>query len=189
MERFLSQRNLNRSRSLLAAHHGRSDSEISRQLYEDAAANLQATIDSLDLDLMRQVVRLLVQSRTIYFVGDTRDMYSFYSLQLDLMCNGRAAYFYNIDEVSPHALPSIDQHTLLLILSVHPFWYNEEMAILCRAARKERAVTVLFCQGEPYPEVKADLCCPFGQADSKNNGYYSMPLLAHLLSALFYRSL
>ena len=189
MERFLSQRNLKRSRALLTAYHGLSDDQLAHQLYQDAAANLQATIDCLDLPLLRQVVQLLVCSRTIYFVGDNRDMYSFYSLQLDLMCNGRAAYFYNIDEISQHSLASMDQHTLVLILSVHSFWYNEEMSILCQAARKEHAMTVLFCQGQPYPGVEPDLYYPFGQQDSMNNGYFSMLLLAQILSTLFYKTL
>ncbi len=189
MELFLSRRNLHRHQKLLTTCYGLTDAELTARLCSDAVANLNATMESLNLDALRQVVEMLQKSRAVYFVGDNRDMYCFYSLQLDLMCNGKAAYFYNVDEISDHILPAMDSGTLLLLISVNPFWYNEEMKLLCQAARKEQAPVILFTQGEPYDGVEPSLCCRFGQPGSVNNGYYSLPLLAQVLSALYYRSL
>lgn len=184
---FLSHRNLRRTQEHLTAYHGRSEEEICRQLYESALGNLNATLDSLDLPRLEQILQLLRRSRTVYFVGDTRDMYCFYSLQLDLLCNGYAAYFYNIDEISVGHVPALDEHTVVVILSVNPFWYNEEMAYLCECAHKKQASVVLFTQNVPAEGVGADLCYLFGRPGDPNEGYYSLPLLGQALSALFYR--
>ena len=90
-ERFLSQRSLRRSKHFLAAYHDQSDMDVGRQLYDDAVQNLKATMDDLPLPLLEQTARMMCQSRTVYLVGDGRDLYCFYSLQLDLLCSGRAA--------------------------------------------------------------------------------------------------
>ena len=187
-ERFLSQRTLRRSKHFLAAYHDQSDMDVGRQLYDDAVQNLKATMDDLPLPLLEQTARMMCQSRTVYLVGDGRDLYCFYSLQLDLLCSGRAAYFYNVDEVSEHTMPPMDSRTLVLLLSVNPFWYHEEIASLCDAARKARACTVLFTQGSPSEDVKANFCCRYGRPGSVNDGYYSLYFLAQLLSVLFYRA-
>ena len=186
LAQFFAERRLRQIRHLLTAFHGKNAQAMAQQLYQEAAVNLQCTMEQLDLDLLRQAVKKIQNSRTVYFVGDNRDMHCFYSLQLDLLCNGQAAYFYNIDDISEHTLPQMDRSTTILLLSVNSFWFHEEMALLCAAARREHAFAILFSQEKPYAQVEPDLCCLYGQAGSFNNGYYSLMLLAKLLSTMFY---
>ena len=137
LAQFFAERRLRQIRHLLTAFHGKNAQAMAQQLYQEATVNLQCTMEQLDLDLLRQVVKKIQNSRTVYFVGDNRDMHCFYSLQLDLLCNGQAAYFYNIDDISEHTLPQMDRSTTILLLSVNSFWFHEEMALLRAAARRE----------------------------------------------------
>ncbi len=168
--------------------HGKSNEEIAKQLCESAAQNMNETVQSMNFNNLWLIIEQLRKAKTIYIIGDTRDIYCFYSFQLDLMCSRRTAYLYNIDNISKGTLPQMDKHTAIVLLSVNPFWYNEEMKYLCQTAKEKGAYRILFSQGEPYEGVESELCYQFGQPGSSNDGYYSLMILAQMLSAMFYRT-
>lgn len=142
----------------------------------------------LSLRGRRKFQEQLRRAKTIYIIGDTRDIYCFYSFQLDLLCSGKTVYLYNIDNISKTTLPQMDPHTAIVLLSVHAQWYNEEMAYLCSAAKEKGTYRIIFSQDEPLEGVDSELCYRFGQEGSVNDGYHSLMILGQMLSVLFYRT-
>lgn len=187
VQKFLSLRGRQKMQEHLGAAYGRTNSALAQQLYDSAVQNMKETVQEMNFSNLRVVVEHLRQARTIYIVGDTRDAYCFYSLQLDLLCSGRTAYLYNIDNITKNSMPQMDEHTALILLSVNPDWYNEELAELCETAGEKGAYRILFSQGDPHSDVHTELCYQYGQPGSKNDGYHSLMLLAQMLSTLFYR--
>lgn len=187
VQKFLSLRSRRKMQEQLSSCYGRPDSALAAQLYDSAVQNLNATVQNLNFSNLRVIIEHLRQARTVYIIGDTRDIYCFYSFQLDLMCSGRTAYLYNIDNVSKDTMPQLDSHTAIVLLSVNPSWYNEELAWLCKAAGEKGAYRILFTQGEPLEGVTSELCYHYGQPGSSNNGYHSLMLLAQMMSTLFYQ--
>ena len=188
LQKFLSLRGRRKMQEQLSSCYEKTNDTIARQLCDSAVQNMQETMQEMNFSNLRAIIEHLRQAQTVYIIGDTRDIYCFYSFQLDLLCSGRTAYLYNIDNITRTSMPQLDAHTALILLSVNPFWYHEEMAALCKTAGEKGTYRILFSQGEPYPDVESELCYSFGQAGSSNAGYHSLMLLAQMLSALFYRT-
>jgi len=185
---FLFLRGRRKLQEQLVTYHGKSNEAIASQLCASAVQNMNETVQNMNFSNLRVIIEQLRKAKTIYIIGDTRDTYCFYSFQLDLMCSGRTAYLYNIDNISKNTLPQMDDHTAIVMLSVNPFWYNEEMTYLCNAAKEKGAYRILFSQGDPYEGVESELCYQFGHPGSSNDGYHSLMLLAQMMSALFYQT-
>ena len=188
LQKFLSLRGRRKMQEQISTYYEKTNDTIAWQLYGTAVQNMKETVQEMNFSNLRVIIEHLRQARTIYIIGDTRDIYCFYSFQLDLLCSGRAAYLYNIDNITKTSMPQLDEHTAMILLSVNPFWYHEEMAALCKTAGEKKTYRILFSQGEPYPEVESELCYLFGQPGANNDGYHSLMLLAQMLSALFYRT-
>ena len=188
VQKFLSLRGRRRMQEQLSAYYGKTNDAIASQLYDSAVQNMKETVQNMNFSNLRVIVEHLRKARTIYIVGDTRDIYCFYSFQLDLLCSGRSAYLYNVDNITKNTMPQMDEHTAVVLLSVNPAWYNEEMAYLSHTAEEKGAYRILFSQGEPLEGVESELCYSFGHPGSSNDGYHSLMLLAKMLSALFYRT-
>ncbi len=185
---FLSLRGRRKFQDRLTADYGKSNPEIAQQLCQSALENMNETVQTMNFSNLRVIIEQLRRAKTIYFVGDTRDIYCFYSFQLDLMCSGRAAYLYNIDNISKSTVPQMDQNTAIVMLSVKASWYNEELAHLCQSAKEKGAYRILFTQDEPMDGVESELLYRYGCSGSSNSGYHSLMILAQMLSSLFYRA-
>lgn len=185
---FLSWRGRRKFQEQLLAHHGKANADIAAQLCESAQANLRETVQNMNFSNLQVIIEQLRRAKTIYIIGDTRDIYCFYSFQLDLLCSGKTVYLYNIDNISKTMLPQMDPHTAIVLLSVHAQWYNEEMAYLCSAAKEKGTYRIIFSQDEPLEGVDSELCYRFGQEGSVNDGYHSLMILGQMLSVLFYRT-
>lgn len=188
LQTFLFLRSRQKLQKQLTAYHGKSNEAIIRQLYGTAMQNMSETVENMNFTNLRLVLEQLRRAKTIYIIGDTRDIYCFYSLQMDLMCIGKEVYLYNIDNISPSTIPQLDEHTAIVLLSVNPAWYYEEMVLLSRAAKAKGAYRILFSQGEPQEKIGHELCYIYGQPGSTNEGYHSLILLAQMLSVLFYQT-
>lgn len=185
---FLSHRGRRKFQDRLAADYGKSNPQIAQQLAQSAWDNMNETVQNMNFSNLLVIIEQLRRAKTIYFVGDTRDVYCFYSFQLDLLYSGRAAYLYNIDNISKTTLPQMDEQTAVVMLSVKAAWYNEELAHLCSAAKEKGAYRILFTQDEPLYGVESELIYRFGRSGSSNSGYHSLMILAQMLSSLFYRT-
>lgn len=181
---FLNQRRLVKTRGSLARFHGKDPEEIGHLLWDAAQRNLAATRESLDIAALERMVELLAGAKTVYFVGDTRDLYCFYSMQLDLVCAGHTAYLYNIDEIRPDALPELDEGTVVCIVTVDQNWYADEIAHLCEAARRKNTQVLLLGQEPPARPELLTQWYRYGLEGSGNDGYYSLPLLGQIMSTL-----
>ena len=188
VQTFLFLRGRRKLQEQLTTYHGKNNEAIAKQLYESAVQNMNETIQNMNFNNLRVIIEQLRKAKTIYIIGDTKDTYCFYSFQLDLMCSGRTAYLYNIDNISKSTMPQMDKHTAIMLLSVNPYWYNEEMAGLCHMAKEKGTYRILFSQGEPLDGVESELCYQFGHPGTSNDGYHSLMLLAQMLSALFYQT-
>lgn len=181
---FLAQRRLSKTRKNLGRFYGKSPQEVGNMLYDAALRNLEATRESLDTEALGRMVEILDSAKTVYFVGDTRDLYCFYSMQLDLICAGHAAYLYNIDEIRPDALPEMDGQTAVCIVTVDQNWYADEIAHLCTAARQKGAKALLLGQEPPRRPELVTQWYQYGLEGSGNEGYYSLPLIGQIMCEL-----
>lgn len=118
------------------------------RLYQSAVGNLEATHRGLDTAKLARIVKRMDQSRAVYLVGDTRDLYCFYSLQMDLMCRGKTVYFCNIDEVTADLLSDLDSRSVLCVFSVCSEYYQDARRLVFREARQKNAAVP---RSRPWP--------------------------------------
>ena len=71
---------------------------MSESLYVDGLANLRQTKLNLDIDKLKEIVKLLKTSKSVTFIGDTHEMIDFYTVQLDLVANEVPAYLFDLQE-------------------------------------------------------------------------------------------
>ena len=192
MAKFLTARRLEKTQECFDACRGMDDAAVGDRLYRAAVDNLEATRQGLDTAKLAQIVARMNQSSAVYLVGDTRDLYCFYSLQMDLMCRGRTVYFCNIDEVTEELLSDLDSRSLLCIFSVCSDYYQDARRLVFREARRKNASVVWFTQDQQEEDQAEDaapeLVYRYGVPGSRNDGYYSLPLLAQLMSELLYKN-
>ena len=188
MTRFLTERRLNKTKEYLREYHEMEEKEITGLLADRAERNLNATRKNLDFEKLGRIVQKIRQAKTVYFVGDIRDVYCFYSMQMDLMSRDKTTYLYIINNNGTlNTEIPMDEHTLICLLSVNIVWYEKEMLEICRRAEEKHASVVVLAQDEQPQEMKADEYYRYGIAGTANDGYYSMPLLAEILRKLMYR--
>ncbi|MCB5484660.1 hypothetical protein LIQ24_23105, partial [Blautia faecis] len=60
---------------------------MSESLYVDGLANLRQTKLNLDIDKLKEIVKLLKTSKSVTFIGDSHELADFYTLQLEMLVN------------------------------------------------------------------------------------------------------
>ena len=192
MAKFLSARRLQKTQEYLDTRRGMDDDAVGERLYQTAVGNLEATRRGLDTAKLARIVKRMDQSRAVYLVGDTRDLYCFYSLQMDLMCRGKTVYFCNIDEVTADLLSDLDSRSVLCVFSVCSEYYQDARRLVFREARQKNAAVVWFTQDQQEADRAEDaapeVVYEYGVPGSQNEGYYSLPLLAQMMSELLYKT-
>lgn len=187
MAKFLSERKLQKTREFLREYQGMQEDAIVRDLFVRAERNLNTTRQTLDFEKLNRAVQMIQEAKTVYFVGDIRDVYCFYSLQMDLMSRGKTAYLYIIDENTAQTQIRMDDKTVICLLSVNLSWYDEELDEICRRAMEKDTKVICFAQEQPPQEMSMELWYPYGIAGTTNDGYYSLPFLAELLRKILYK--
>ena len=71
---------------------------LADSLYVEAISNLRQTKLNLDMEKLVAITKLLLNSRSVTFIGDTHEMIDFYTVQLDLVANEVPAYLFDLQE-------------------------------------------------------------------------------------------
>lgn len=155
-------------------------------LFEDAIKNLQQTRASLDYAKLKEIVGVLTSGKNVVIVGDSHELRDFYTLQLDLICNGISTFLVNFHEVDANYVSHFHENDVLIFISVFSGWMSERQSSILNKAKSQKMKIVIFAQeSEKFTDL-GDIVYQYGIPNSVNDGYYSLPYLNRLISEMIY---
>lgn len=159
---------------------------MSESLYVDGLANLRQTKLNLDIDKLKEIVKLLKTSKSVTFIGDSHELADFYTLQLEMLVNDIPAYLINFYEFEKMYLNQLDHKDTIVFIGVYKEWFSDAQKEILDYAKERKIKIIAFVQEEDYLKEYADLLYVYGIPDSYNDGYYSLPYLNRLLCEMIY---
>lgn len=159
---------------------------MSESLYVDGLANLRQTKLNLDIDKLKEIVKLLKTSKSVTFIGDSHELADFYTLQLEMLVNDIPAYLINFYEFEKMYLNRLDHNDTIVFIGVYKEWFSDAQKEILDYAKERKIKIIAFVQEEDYLKEYADLLYVYGIPDSYNDGYYSLPYLNRLLCEMIY---
>lgn len=159
-------------------------------MYQSGQANLKGTYDSLDKAKLEVLVRSLKNASSVTFLGDYHALASFYLVQLDLMAHKIPCYsFYNRD-YARQSFRQLGPFDLVIYFSVTTNFNNPDDLQALESACKQGARLICLGQDEfIHDGLEFFLFYRYGRKDSCNDGYYSLFLLANIISNMLYLDL
>lgn len=159
---------------------------MSEQLYVDALANLRQTKLNLDIDKLKQIVKVLKASKSVIFIGDSHELADFYTLQLEMLVNGIPSYLINVYELDKIYINQLSSDDTVVFIGLFDQWFSKELNEILKYVKSKKAKIVAFTQEETYVIDHADLLYIYGIPQTFNDGYYSLPYLNRLLCEMIY---
>ncbi|MBQ9006544.1 MAG: MurR/RpiR family transcriptional regulator, partial [Atopobiaceae bacterium] len=170
-----------------ATVYGGGTKDIFETIYQNAIENLRATYESLDHDLLWQIVRLMDNARTVVIYGDEHALADLYTLQLDLMARGVATFLFKNEEMQAMQAQHVGEGDVVLFAAVASTFVRPDQRLLLEGLHRLDGVTSIgLCQDDEGVSELFDLFYPFGQPGTLNDGYHSLWLLSLLMSEMLY---
>lgn len=186
MTRFFNDMNLHRKLAAQRIYPQKDLSGVINRCHEQALANLQGTLDSLDIAEAAAFCRRCLQARTVIIIGDSHELNDFYTFQLDLLMHGVPVLLLNIHQLNQQTVRLLQAGDLVLFVSVFSGWFLPVHRELFLQIRQRGAqVDILAQEKEPFTDL-ADHLSTYGLPFSVNDGYYSLPLISRIFSDLFH---
>jgi DNA-binding MurR/RpiR family transcriptional regulator len=160
---------------------------MSESLYVDGLANLRQTKLNLDIDKLKEIVKLLKTSKSVTFIGDTHEMIDFYTVQLDLVANEVPAYLFDLQEFQDIHSDFFKDGDTLVLLNVSNDFYSEIQKRVVEKASQKNLKLVVFAQDDLAEQKIFDYIYQYGIPKSINDGYYSLFYLSQIISELIYK--
>ena len=171
-----------------ARTYGKGTTDVFDTIYQRTLDNLRATNESLDREQLRNIVRILDKAHSVTIYGDEHTLADLYTLQLDLMARGVAAFLFKNEVIQElHAQNLGDGDVVLFATAAQEFVRSEQMAIL-RELHTRNGVTLIGFSQDDEPEFRAlfDHFVLYGLPGSLNDGFHSLWYLSLLMSELLY---
>lgn len=160
---------------------------LSLRMYQNSQNNLQSTYASLDQQKLGAIATSLKNANTVTFLGDYHALASFYLVQLDLLAHKIPCYSFYNREYAHQGIAMLTSADVIVYFSVAANFNNPQDHLMLQKARNQKAKIICFCQDEPESgQIDFDILYPYGKARSINDGYYSLFLLANIISNLIY---
>ena len=167
---------------------GDTQGTIADRIFERSLANVLATMNDLDQDLLSDAVRALSQARSVLILGDDHALSDFFTFQLDLLAYGVSAYLHKNVEAQKMQANMLGAGDALLFVSVsESFVTPDQWQMLQLAHGREGVTTICLCQdGKDTLAPLADNFISYGIAGSQNHGFASLWMLSEIMSELIY---
>ena len=160
----------------------KSKEEIARDLCKNACDNIMATLESFDIKRIEEIINLLVNAKKVFIVGDEHAQSNFYTFQLDLLFSGVPTFLYKNNEIQQLSANFAGEGSVVLFLNVEKNFIAPPQVELLKNMKKNGAKLVAFFQQDEADLGIFDLTMKYGIAGSFNDGYYSLFVLAQIMS-------
>lgn len=160
---------------------------LADSLYVEAISNLRQTKLNLDMEKLVAITKLLLNSRSVTFIGDTHEMIDFYTVQLDLVANEVPAYLFDLQEFQDIHSDFFKDGDTLVLLNVSNDFYSEIQKRVVEKASQKNLKLVVFAQDDLAEQKIFDYIYQYGIPKSINDGYYSLFYLSQIISELIYK--
>ena len=156
--------------------------EVAGKLCKNACDNIMATLKSFDVKKVDEIIDLLVNARKVFIIGDEHAQSNFYTFQLDLLFSGVPTYLYKNNEMQQLSSSFAGEGTAVLFLNVEKNFIAPPQVELLKNMRKNGAKLVAFYQQDEADLGIFDMTLKYGIPGSFNDGYYSLFVLAQIMS-------
>lgn len=163
-----------------------SNQDFIDRLYNEGISNLQKTREEMNLKKIEEIIRKLISSRSVTFLGDLHELTIFYTLQLELIMHNVPAFSMQYDELNLLHIQHLSQDDVLLFISVHDDWFTEIQKKILEMAKANGVFVIVLCQ-ETNDFAQYNLVYRYGIEASNNDGYYSLLYLNRIMCDLFYK--
>ena len=119
---------------------------MSESLYVDGLANLRQTKLNLDIDKLKEIVKLLKTSKSVTFIGDSHELADFYTLQLEMLVNDIPAYLINFYEFEKMYLNQLDHNDTIVFIGVYKEWFSDAQKEILDYAKERKIKIIAFVQ-------------------------------------------
>lgn len=170
----------------LGALGGAGDEVVARAIASEAHAHIDATMGSLDYNVLARVIEVLRTSRSVYILGDSLEVNMFYPLQLMLVDDGTPAFSFLGDAPRDAYAMRMGQGDTVLFASASADWLQAWQKDFLRVAKDSGSTLVALLQDD-LPGVDADVTLRYGVPGSDESAYYSLYLLSDIIASLYLR--
>lgn len=179
---------LNRKLSHVTLFPYRDKQDIVDTLYENAINNLTKTKEIIDLKQLNRIINILKNAHSVTFFGDDHALSIFYTLQLDLMANEIPTYLFKIEEIQSLHSEFIGDEDVIVFLNVYSGFITPKQRSMLKEIRKLKNVKMIGFTQEYKPSWDDffNEVIHYGISNSVNDGFFSLQLLAQILSELMY---
>ncbi len=163
--------------------------ELINERYNHALNNIVSTKNSLDIDILTQIIKEIKEAKNTIFFGTPENISHFTRFKSDLIVNHCPCFFF-YDGYSQAELLKLNLDRSVAIFVVlsndHLVLYHERIQKL----KTQNTTLILFTQ-DNTDEQKAnfDYVYVYGESNSYRLGDYSIEFLATVLSCIFVKSL
>lgn len=154
---------------------------LKNDLLDSAMANLKSTINNLDNYKINRLIDMIFEADGISFLGDSREVRAFFTLQLNLMTMNRPTFAFVNKMIGIHHLSMQKEGHLAIYFVLAKEWVSSEWKKAINAAHDKGVKIVIFSQDELNSDISSDLFISYGIPGSNNNGYYSLSILCSLI--------
>ena len=152
-----------------------------------AEENINQTVSNIDVDALIEITKLLLKAKSVSIIGDVEEQTIFLPLQLDLISNGVPTFLYYSREVQKSHADHLTEGDVVLFIAIAEDFFTDVQKDFLRQAKKNKAMIIAFCQDESYLDNYVDRIIYYGIPKTILNGYYSLLLLASILTDMIYQ--
>lgn len=171
-----------------ARTYGKGTADVFETIYQQALDNLRATNDSLDREQLRNIAQVLDNAHSVTIYGDEHALADLYTLQIDLMGRGVAAFLFKNEMMQQlHAQNLSEGDVVLFVTVAQDFIRSGQMTIL-KELHERKGITLIGLSQDDEPEFRTlfDHFVLYGLPGSLNDGFHSLWYLSLLMSELLY---
>jgi DNA-binding MurR/RpiR family transcriptional regulator len=177
---------LRRETQMKLLYQNKPQEKMISDLNRAAIDNLSATIEHMDVSLLCEIAYRLKHAKQVLIIGDSHELYDFYTLQIDLLGLGVSTRLVNMMHVEKFHYVDLEEDDVILYLNLFNGWIPSSLKELFSSLKKQGIYIYSMVQDSKSMEKYSTKEYVYGIKQSLNDGYISLPLLCTILNSLVY---
>ena len=154
--------------------------------YDKQIQNVNETRKNIDTNKLRQIRDSLLNSDSVYVIGDEEALSLFHMLQIDLITHGVAVFFIHIYDVNLLNMYEISDKDTFIYLGIEQSWTGSNDKIIIDWIKSYKGTLIAITQYDDYFENKADIILNYGIPGTILDAYASLTLISKILTEMLY---
>ena len=154
--------------------------------YERQIQNINETRKNIDVVKLEQKRDILLNSYSVYVVGDEEALSLFHMIQIDLITHGVAVFFLHIYDVALLNMYEISDKDTFIYLGIEQSWTGTNDKIIIDWIKSYKGTLIAITQYDDYFKNKADIIFNYGIAGTFIDAYASLALISKILTEMLY---